>query len=779
MSKIFGKKSKTILATTALLSTVAGIFALQTPIYAQADERKDTLIAPTSYEQFLSLHEPTALAVSENYTAIADGNKLYVYDRKANAYDFYEHGDETNPQSHVKKLQFDENETLYFLDGSTSTNFYAFNVETKEETRLDLACGTFLIHDDDLYFTNAQKQLHYANLTDDELTSTFLRYEAVSSLAFWNDELYFIQAELNLNKINPHANGQSTATHVKLFDGNITSIAITNGVLSCTDTNGSFSAYTLPCRDETPASFIQENGGFSTLSAFGEHVYAVKTEQSVIKEYSTTDNAFTSFEICANSDAYNRLHDASNVLLSGKNLWITDNGNARVSLYNTKTETFTGNFPIDFSPKFLSADTKTLLLSDDDRVSIYDITNENFGAKLSDFTDFDGEITGVTNVYGKYYLTTKDNYFYCFTKTEANVYETVQTHKISTRTPTSLTADAYGNLYIKSGTSVFVFTETEFMQENAFGTEFFTRLPTETTSFLIDYEKNVYALSENKIYVNDNVDPIDFSTPLVYEDSVTINAFAFGIEENRAFLLCGNNHIIQTERLDLPTVKEIETMDVDEEIFSTNSANVSVVQTKENALLIAFDLQSLQDATYFPYLYAKRQTQPQTALKIGESGKYALLAVFNTEKLEYESYLILSSDCEVLETNEFSTPFESAKTAYITNDVTLYKYPYLTELLTVARLQRNAKVQLLGEVNKLDHEYYHISYTDEQGATKSGYIPKSYASVIDGGTPETETVQYGANKSNGDAVWRLAYLLLGFALVCILVDYLILRNKKQ
>ena len=178
-------------------------------------------------------------------------------------------------------------------------------------------------------------------------------------------------------------------------------------------------------------------------------------------------------------------------------------------------------------------------------------------------------------------------------------------------------------------------------------------------------------------------------------------------------------------------------------------------------------------------MYTERKIQSQTALKIGSADKYALIAVFNEEQNKYDTYLVLNSACKVLETNEYSKTYETPQTAYITNNVYLYKFPYLTELLTVTRLQRNATVYVLGEVNKLDNEYYHISYTDETGTKKTGYVPKSYASEIDGATPESEEITYGAKKSNGDAVWRLAYLILGFALVCILVDYLILRKKNN
>ena len=525
MSKFFGKRAIGLLSTTALLSAVAGVCALESPQTASADGLLDTLIAPTSYEQYLSLDEPTALAVSERHTAIADKNFLYIYDRNENEYTKYEHGNGA-PESHIKKLQFDDNGTLYFLDGSTSTNFYTFNVETSAETRLDFACGTFVINGNDLYFTNSTEDLYYADLAVETPTSIALHYSAVSSLAFWNSELYFIQAKLNLTKINPKSGEQSTHTHIKMFTDNISSIAIANGVLGCTTDNGDFSTYALPCRDETSASFTIENGDFTALSAFGDKLYAVQTARGIIKEYDTTAKNFTDFEICANSSAPNRLDGAKALCLSHSRLFIADNQNARLSVYDTQADEFTSAIPARIAPQFISADENALLTADQTQAVLYSVNSDDFGSPSEIFTDFEGEITGVASVYGKHYLVTKDNYFYKFEKNEQGAWTRTEIHKASsTRYPSTLTADAYGNLYIQHGLTVYAFTETEFIDENANGNAVFDGLPAQTQAIAVDYERNIYALSENKIYCNDNPTPADFSTPLCKRSRILSTSF--------------------------------------------------------------------------------------------------------------------------------------------------------------------------------------------------------------------------------------------------------------
>ncbi|MBQ8684989.1 MAG: hypothetical protein IJ514_02310 [Clostridia bacterium] len=786
MRKFFVKTTTAIFGCAALLSAAAGFFALQTTAPANADGVSgDTLVAPKTYEEYLPLTQPTDVAVSENYTAIADGNVLYIYDREEGVYREYTHGNGAT-ESHIKKVQFDEYETLYFLDGSTSTNFYRFNVETGEERRLDLACGTFLVAGSDLYFTNAQEELYAASLHASDLSSTPLHWsdggicKDVSSLAFWNEELYFIQSDYNLMKIDPKATEAPKygTARIRSFLSNITSIAIAEGVLACTKASGDLEAYPLPCRDETEAVFTA-SGEFTALSPFGAHIYAVQTDGGVIKQYSTAQAAFTDFEICSASNAPNRFSGATALFLSDDRLFIADNANGRVSVYDTQAERFENAFVSTLSPSFLSADGENLIAANGEQAAIYALSGESLGAELARFDGFTGEIKGVASVYGKHYLVTDANYFYAFEKAASGEWTKREIKKDSTRYPSTLVADAYGNLYIRSGRSVYAFTEAEFTDGEQSGREVFDSLPEATQRIAVDYEQNIYALADNQITVNGDT-AVDFSTPLVYGTGVSVSAFAFGIEENAGYLLCDGSYVIKTKRLNLPTVKSIPVNGADEEIFSERSANVSVVETKENALFIAFELSALKEQTVFPYLSYERKESAQTALKMGEAGKYTLLALFDEGKNEYATYLVLTAACTPLAQNEYAAVYEGeTQTGYITSEVTLYKFPYLNELLAVDTLPRNAEIKLLGEVNKLDHEYYHVSYTDENGVEKTGYVPKSYASTIDAAPPESETVVYGDTESDTDSVWRLAYLVLGFALVCILADYLILRKKKQ
>jgi hypothetical protein len=253
------------------------------------------------------------------------------------------------------------------------------------------------------------------------------------------------------------------------------------------------------------------------------------------------------------------------------------------------------------------------------------------------------------------------------------------------------------------------------------------------------------------------------------------------IEENVAYILCDGNYLLQTQALSLPTVKSIATNGIEQEIFSQNSAEFCVVKTDERAFTVRFDLTALENAELFPYLSYERQAQPLTALQLGVSGDYCLLAVYNSTEQAYTTYLTLREFCSPLPTDTYQITYQESEqiTGYLTNEIPLYKFPYLTQLLIADELSRGVKITLLGEINELDHEYYQVSYQTESGEIKTGFIPKAYVTPFDGTPPKVEIITVGETQGDLDSLWRLAYIVLGLGAIGILADWLLIRKKDE
>ena len=218
--------------------------------------------------------------------------------------------------------------------------------------------------------------------------------------------------------------------------------------------------------------------------------------------------------------------------------------------------------------------------------------------------------------------------------------------------------------------------------------------------------------------------------------------------------------------------------------LTENAAEFSVVKTKVGTLLVEFDIDSLEGAQNFPYLGHIRTSlsseEQLTALKLGETTDYAILAIFDGKN--YHTYLARkSANCyEALDDSDYRVNYTPAdcKKGWLSTSANLYKFPYLTDLLTITQLSKNQELTIVGEITELDYDYYCVQY-DDNGTIKEGYVPKSFINFFDGTPPQTTESTFGEGQADVDAGWRLAYILLGCAAIFILVDFLILRPRKK
>ena len=782
MRKNIAKTLIASLCTAFVFLGAAGFFTAFAKKEAHADTtppvQADELLIPSTYQQYLALNSPKDVAINENFTAIADGNIIYLYDETDEIYRKYTHDKHgvDSSKNVITQIQFDQSGNLYFTDDFTSDNLYVLNPKTlAPPTRIDeVACRAFALYGESLYFTNSQGTLYYAALNDTANAQDVITN--VSAFCLQDDELYLVRSEFYLHKLHSPTNklpeSEVQSTSVTTLYGSVKSLQVKNNTIAYTTVAGDFYAHPISLGVLSNEHIVHDANGYANINSFGEYIYAVKNQ--IIRQFNPENKAFTSFEICSNSSQPNRLSGAADILQAGERLYIADNGNSRILVYNTATNAFETSFHADIPPSFMSADEDCLLVANNQKAVLYSLSGDSLGSLITSAENFASPIKGVAAVYGNYYIACEG---YAYTLTKEGVCEGKEKTAFY---PALFTSDIYGNLYTLQNGGILRFTESQFLSPDESGDRLCACPIKDVKKLAVDYKRDIYALTNAAAHkIGQSVTQTDFSTPIVYADNTSVLSFAFGVEENAAYILMDGNYLIKSARLNLPTVKDIAVQDADERIFSEQSAEIKVVKTAANTLFIEFDLQALQGKQTFPYLGYERKVEGLTALKMDETDEYNILAVFDNAQNEYHTYLVLKEFCEPLLSSEYHQAYEQSKTGYLTNAVSLYKFPYLCELLTVNTLPRGAQVTLIGEIGELDHEYYHISYIDETGEEQLGYIPKSYAVLFDGSPLVGEQDAFGATNGNKDAVWRLAYLILGFAAVCILTDYLLLRKKKD
>lgn len=760
----------------------------QTPSTISAE-----LVAPASYDQYLSLTAPSDAAACDGYTAIADGNALLVYDRADGVYREYEHS------TPIHKIAFDGNGNLYFL---SELYLYKLTPEAlkngEQAAPLNgIACkGLFAIDGDLLcYYTNNNALKFYSLSTSTEVKEVALNsaLQSESPLAFGKDGLYCVCANdqngYTVYAINLETYGLTAVTNI---GEKLKSLAIANNLLCFVSQSGNFNSYNLTDLSasesaESLTPITKDEGGYTAISSYEGDVYAVKGK--IVRHYSSSKAAFTEYEIGASSPSAHRLQDASEVLLSEKRLFIADGGNDRISVYDTETMTFEKPITSYLPTPYLASYQNTLLVSSASETIVYSLSSRTYGNELLKLEDEDvsGNIVGVASVYGRYYVLTDNNYCYTISK-ESGEWAWTENHK-NTQTLRALafTADVYGSLYIAyDNDGVYRFTEKELLNAEEGGELIVSNLHA-PKKIAVDYNTDFYALTNGSLTRYTKNDggmyaPSATYTPsydLVKDESPRVSSFTFGVDSAFTYLLYEGDYIVKTDEMQIPEVNPIPVGDAAELLLGTSNTNFTVVSVENDAILIEFDPAMLTESTEFPYVAFERTQSVQTALKIGEEGAYSIVAARKERTGAYKTCLVLTSSCSTLERTEYRTDYAEALEGYLTNDVSLYKFPYLNELLTVDSLPRGTEVKLLGEVIKLDHAYYQIEFKDENGALQTGFIPKSYANLFNGSTPVPETVFKGSTETDDDAVWRCAYLILGFGAIAILVDFLILHKPKE
>ncbi len=759
-------------------------------VSAQSRSVSATLVAPTSYEQYLALNAPSSIAATENYTAIADGKKLYVYDRENDKYLTYD-----GHSIEIESLQFDGNGNLYFL---ADLCVYRLSLEDLKngnalaEQLPGLSCTSFVIQSNTLYYTTLNNIWAYSlseEKKDEEALTTDRQIE--NALAYAKEgSLYY----LCKNTENPGSHilyslnlQTKSVTPISEFDLTVRSMTVANNLLCFTTENGAFYSYNRSALtvDENAQPLTKEENDYVSLCSTEDSVYAIRGK--TVRHYAVETESFTDFEIGASSTSHHRLNGASELLLYENNLFIADDENDRISVYNTESGIFERALDSVMDTPYLAAYEKTLLVSSSSETALYSLSAKTYGEELLKLEDEDiqGNVIGATSVYGRFYLLTDDNH--CYSLDNESGEWTWEESKKSRTYAVAFTSDVYGSLYVAyDNGDVYRFTEKEFFNPEASGTKIASNLQS-PEKIVMDYESNLYALldgvltkytqSEGGMYeLNSTYSP---NYNLVNDDTPRVISFAFGVKSAETYFLYDGDYIVSSDELDLPTVNPISVGNAAELIFGESNAEFSVVMVEDNSILIEFDVGALQTATKFPYVAFKRSTETQRALKLGEEGEYSILIAQDSRTGAYKTYLALNTVCTALPETEYKTVYTESKIGYLTNDVSVYKFPYLNELLSTESLTGGTKVTLLSEVRELDYAYYQISYMNTNGEIKTGYIPKPYITLFDGSTPVPETIVSGKTETDTDGVWRVTYLILGFGAITILVDFLLLRKPKE
>lgn len=748
-------------------------------------EGKDfDLLLPGSYEQYLPLSsQVSSIAVAGNYIAVADDDTVYVYDGEK--YRAYTHGKGTVSQ--IELFAGEEGYTLYFQDKFTDLYRYDCDALSETETSPHEAFqqgSAFALSDTgDIYFSRISESIGAIYVNEAAEQNIFDTFSGKTTMYYYDGYLYYTT---NGNKLIKNGKDGVRAGEYVGLQTDISDIVVYNNTLFYT---AGGALYTYDLNSQTQGK-VFDDLKYSALCADGSDLYALGIptdeagERTKIRRMDMRSEEFTDYEIGSSSRAENRLASARKSVVNGNKLIIADLN--RLTVYDKTSGEFY-IIPTEFTPDYIASNGNTILIAKKSVTASEAIIYSFNGQTMARADGFIGGIVGAVCVReADYYLTTSSNV--CYKIDGENFEKTQGTARQMQVTAADLASDIYGNLYVEySDKTVYKYTEEEFF--NGSNGESVYKFDTLVSNLAVDFDGNVYGAFDNVIYRSDGkeytVDVADF----LYNAPSSPVSFAFGYESDEVYLVYAD-HVLYTKSVDLPNVNALAAGATYYNIFEANK-EISAVAIQKGALLIDFSLEELREdsETFSSCAYSRSAREMQTIVMDDEltihGREYYVVAVFDPATRTYSAKLTLKTFCTELNRSDYlSAPAGFTDGAgYLTNDVYLYKYPYLNGIVARERLDKNMKLTVIGELSlneQTDFEYYYVSYADGD-ATVYGYVPKSFIRSADVAEPKPDVVRFGAESGaeNPNALRYLLIVILAILDVAVAVNYIYIRARER
>ncbi len=745
------------LSALLFLGTASAFIGLAPAKAAHAAEAPVTLTTenadlflPTTYEQYLSLENPTDVAICDKYIAVAQSNQIYVCNRTGDkiAYRCYDHVDGSKNSLNVSKIQFSENDELYFSD--QDTHFYKLDLgDLTSDEVANVNASTFYIAGDILFsavVTGDTTYYQYSlnNFSEKQQIDYNKGLTNTPQLTFYNNRLYSVVDRLITVYEYSEAKKYYTCSTPPLFLGGgvmgVKSAYALNGFLYYTIDNANPTEelpngiYCFNFATQTSSEGpLKEGSGYGSLTAYNGYLYAIEGNAVIEHDVTDTSAAHTGYEISSSSASENRLGSAADTVRAGDLLVTADAENKRVSVYSFSKKEYSV-IPCDFVPSIVATDGETIAVACGAKIYTCIYGDKSFTHKA----ELQSNVKGLACVYGSVYYVSNNAVYGCL-----GVSETVS-HDYGI--PHCMTSDLYGTIYVSTDRGlVYSFTEESFLIKNQ-GTRLdgLSALPENHSSLRADFEGNLYYLSENKIYKNNEEFAIVDGYEFVYhkdakEETDAPVSFALGFEDSEVYVFF-KNHAVKSkaETLDIPTLDKIVAGTIADEVFSVHAVENLLVDVPAKTVGIKIKLDELAGAEYFPYDSYSRLTEEYRGVVLGTTDRYRLVLL--PDDWSYTAMLFKTNSVSLTEEDYCPEYYEDANelryeingSYYLSSGVHSYYAPCLEPALQSVSLPRGAYVTVIGFITAPERDYALVSYEDGETAreVKTGYVPSSFLSVV-------------------------------------------------
>lgn len=728
------------------------------------DTAETRLFLPSSYEQYLELENPSDFAVNERYIAVADGDIIYVYDRNESVFATYTH---TTSTSTLSSLNFYESGgSCYLLFVDSNTNIYYIDCgsradDTFSSTPLSFTCASFIIQGETMYYSRTtsgavvyRTAMSLSSLAEGETIEQDATTSITPYFSMSGSELYF-----SLNSRIYLITESGAAQEYRSVSSSITAFSVTDDKIfySTTGSDRDFLVY----QNQTSET-VQYNGnpitGVPSVKLVGNELWFIENQNiRLLDPFASEGYSFLDYTIGKYADIANRIgQSASDISLNDNTVVIADTSNSRILLAQNASNggSYTSIQTDAFSPTIVCAGENDFAAADGGILRIYSYD----GSLVRSYDALTTSINGIAYSYGKYYVTAESQSF-------IYVYDAANGSPESKSVPAAgnaVTADIYGDLYVLSGTAVY---KLNALSENVFDGSIVYTAPSQTNKLLSDFAGNIYAQTDDGVYLlsdSGNVSvftPSDLSSLVYYGGTPTIASFAFGFENGDVYIL-SDGFIAVTRAVGISSLDSLDATGVYDSIIASERlpdsySGLQLVTVPANSVAISLNVSLLtEDTAALPYSGYERTAEEKTGVVLADTGDGLIVGFFDAGDetdlnpvRTYQTALVLGIGLDyegILASSEYLSAPDAgfANGGYAVESVGVYRFPQMgpvsdetadSGFLRFAELPKNTSVRILQKISNaaLDSKYYYIS-ADINGETVCGYVPASFISAQSG-----------------------------------------------
>ena len=766
------KKSIITVLISIMIFTAAFTAVNFAAVSAKAQPTKEgeetSLFVPSSYEQYLELNSPSDIALSKDYFAISDSNKIHIYNRATKTYSTAVLDEGTT----VSSLNF-YGENLYFVAKSSTKSPIAYipcNNPSAPITETEIGtCASFLINGENVYYSSVATndiKIYKTKMDGNDILSTSEKLDesdgnTVPAFSNDGDTVYY---SIDNNIINVSASGVSTPP----LPSSVSTFFASEGI--CYYADAATSKLYKYGNDDPLHLNNAEVKNVKSIRRYndGENDLLYIVAGKSILTYSLTLNEFTDYEIGKSG--------ASDISVYNQTIVIADKEKKSATIRGDKTATFPlidKETPV--TPQFICAGKDNFLIATNDSIYLSEYKEKS----LKKITNVLGAPIAAVYSFGSYFIISD-------TGAAQTTYRIDESGNVTgsgsvSLTPKDLAADLYGNLFIlDENGNVCELTQDEFLTDQSTG-KIADSFDSTAQKLLIDWTGDLYVLTNVGIIRGKDDKKITIAPQeFVYTETdieKPVLDFAFGFENDTVFIL-SDGFIIQTKSAEISCLKNLSAEGVYEDMLYTplteTSANdLKIVSLTKGSLVIRLDMESA-GTQKLPYQNYEKTVSEKTGIVLTDC-QYGLIAAFCSET-GYEYFLIPNkTQSSLIDTAEYLKD-SSFDTGYTSNTVGLYRYPMMLSDLPLYRTPlvkgKTVKVLSLLSHDSLDTDYLFVSIENDS-QTVYGFIPASY--ILEGSASEDTSL----------GSWRYARLDKGESVTLTLKEpsddgstTLTLKNKE-